>query len=109
MDILIHSNDLDVTPELRDLAAYRVEQALRGHADHVDRVQVWLSEEGNHNGERERCRMVVHTLPTGMVVVEETRRTQGQAITRAAADCERAVRRQVERRRSRRTRRMRAA
>lgn len=109
MDILIHSHHLELTTQLHGLVTHRVEHALQAHADHIDRIQVWLSEESTHRGYTERCRLMVHTLPTGMVVVEETCKTQGAAVTKAAADCERAVRRQIERRRDRSTRRVRAA
>jgi ribosomal subunit interface protein len=109
MDILIHSKHVRVTPHLRDLALRRLHQALDRHADHIDRVQAWLSDEGIHNGAHERCRLVVHTQHQGNIVVEETCRTQGAAITKAATDCERAVRRHVERRRDRSTRRIRVA
>ena len=105
MDILIHSSHVTVTPKLRQLVLRRVHFAMDRHADHIDRVQVWLSEEGMHSGEHQRCRLVVHTLPHGTVVVEKTCHIQEAAISRAAEDCERAVRRRIERRRSGRRRR----
>ncbi|MDA3961934.1 MAG: HPF/RaiA family ribosome-associated protein [Planctomycetota bacterium] len=102
MEILIHAPHITVTPRLRDLVHQRLMPTLDHHEDHIERVQVWLSEESAHSGERERCKMIIHTLNKEMLTVEETCKTQGAAITKAAAATERAVRRKVERLRNRR-------
>ncbi|MHC5068578.1 MAG: HPF/RaiA family ribosome-associated protein [Planctomycetota bacterium] len=104
MEILVHRHQATVTPELRELAIRRLHFALDRHASHIDRVQIWLSDEGSHSGSHDRCRIVIHAKPTGTVVVEETRSSLEAAISVAAEHAERALRRSVEKRRSRRVR-----
>lgn len=100
MDILVHSHRAPVTQRLRELVFRRLRYALDRHAQHIVRVQVWLSEVGLHNGAGERCRIVIACTHAGTIVVEETCENMPKAVSKAADSAERAVRRGVEKRRS---------
>jgi len=104
MDIIVHNHQAKVTQKLRRLVHYRVESALDRHRGHVDRVQVWLSDEGLHSGAHCRCRMVLHLQAGGNAIVEDTCESHGAAVTKAASALERSVRRQIEKKRSRKLR-----
>ena len=100
MDLIVHAHHVTLTNRINEIVQRRLHFALDRHEQYIMKAEVWLSNEGLHSGAHERCRVMVHVRNGPPVVVEETRENLPIAISKAADACERALRRQIERRRS---------
>ena len=103
MRLEIRQRGVKVTEELRTFLQERLRLALGRFARHIDLVRVYLRDvNGPRDGLDKKCRMVVELPPRGRVIVAGADTATSAAIARTASRAGIAVKRHVQRRRSRR-------
>jgi len=105
MRLLIQPRKLALSESCREFLDLRMRFALSRFDQRVRDVVVTLEDvNGPRGGVDKRCQVVVQVPPRGKVVIEEREATLESAIAHAAERAGRAVARELERRRSARTR-----
>jgi len=106
MQLEISSQGLEIDQELRGSIERRFRFVLGRFGTRIGRVMVYLADvNGPRGGLDKRCRIVVRLLRAGQVFVEDTDSDLGAVVDRATDRLGLSVRRELERRRERGSRR----
>lgn len=99
MRMRFYGHNVEIDAALQDLAERRIEFALSRFSQRVRQVTLRLTDiNGEHGGADKQCRIVVHLVPSGTVVVEDADANTYAAVTRAAERAGRAASRELRRR-----------
>ncbi|MFN4257776.1 MAG: HPF/RaiA family ribosome-associated protein [Gemmataceae bacterium] len=100
MRLVIRGQRIKLAEEDRSAIDRRLQFALARFTSRLTQVTVHLDEQRGARGESDkRCRIVVRFVPAGELVVEDTDVSLSGAVERAVDRIERAVRREIDRRR----------
>jgi len=106
MDIQITGRNVSLDTELRAMVARRLEYAIGRFARRISHVQVRLADlNGPRGGVDQSCRITVQIRPRGELIIEECSADLESAVGLAANRAGHAVRREIDRRRTARSRR----
>lgn len=106
MNIHYTGRNVRVDSTLKQFVERRLEYSLGRFARRITEVHVRLADvNGPRGGVDQQCRITVHLHPRGEVMVEDCAADAESAVTQAASRAGQVVRRELDRRRTARTRR----
>lgn len=107
MEVEVRIQDADLAEAVRTYAARRIRFALGRFASRVGRIVIRISDvNGTRGGVDQCCHISAERLPSGKVVLEQLDADLFTAIDRASERVGQAFRREVQRTREARTRRV---